>query len=524
MAIQNIFVVGAGLMGSGIAQNAITSGYNVTLNDQRQEALERAKAGIERALGRDVEKGRLSGEDRDAALARLTLDATMEGAKNADLVIEAIFENLEAKQAVFSALEDICPEHTIFASNTSSISLTALAAATKRPARVVGMHFFSPVPRMRLCEVIFGLLTTQDVLDAAKAHAAAQFQADVPGGVLTTWGESYNEETERWEPALLAKAVPFDRVRIKSMEGPYLYTVQAGGEEVETEIWRLICEYHTTEPEFAVNLLAGGMSMDGGGWMNFYGSGLSYLIFTGEGDSRTATPLWIQAEIGSVGFRNAVLDALEAVGLSADERYENADSIYGEDGGMRATDLDRDGVPERVQICDIVADGRAVGQRVELWEGENLLFSEEGYFVHPGYNALFLCKEYGREYLLRYHPTMYQGRCSYSFQLFTLSQTGEEITAREGTVEFDINFQSTLHEKFFPEGIADFMDVVNTLLSGSVQLLNTDEYLADTFEKEGRLYDSLWWLDASSEEGFVRDPAKSLRENLLAFQAAMERQ
>ena len=364
----------------------------------------------------------------------------------------------------------------------------------------------------------------QDVLDAAKAHAAAQFQADVPGGVLTTWGESYNEETERWEPALLAKAVPFDRVRIKSMEGPNLYTVQAGGEEVETEIWRLICEYHTTEPEFAVNLLAGGMSLDGGGWMNFYGSGLSYLIFTGEGDSRTATPLWVQAEIGSVGFRNAVLDALEAVGLNADERYENADSIYGEDGGMRTTDLDRDGVEERVQICDIVADGRAVGQRVELWEGENLLFSEEGYFVHPGYNALFLCKEYGREYLLRYHPTMYQGRCSYSFQLFTLSQTGEEITAREGTVEFDINFQSTLHEKFFPEGIADFMDVVNTLLSGSVQLLNTDEYLADTFEKEGRLYDSLWWLDASSEEGFVRDPAKSLRENLLAFQAAMERQ
>ena len=168
MAIQNIFVVGAGLMGSGIAQNAITSGYNVTLNDQRQEALERAKAGIERALGRDVEKGRLSGEARDAALARLTLDATMEGAKNADLVIEAIFENLEAKQAVFSALEDICPEHTIFASNTSSISLTALAAATKRPARVVGMHFFSTVPRMRLCEVIFGLLTTQEVLDEVK--------------------------------------------------------------------------------------------------------------------------------------------------------------------------------------------------------------------------------------------------------------------------------------------------------------------------------------------------------------------
>ena len=168
MAIQNIFVVGAGLMGSGIAQNAITCGYNVVLNDQRQEALDRARAGIEKALNRDVEKGRMTAEDRDASLARLTTDVTMEGGRNADLVIEAIFENLEAKQAVFSALEDICPEHTIFASNTSSISLTALAAATKRPTRVVGMHFFSPVPRMRLCEVLFGLLTTQDVLDAVK--------------------------------------------------------------------------------------------------------------------------------------------------------------------------------------------------------------------------------------------------------------------------------------------------------------------------------------------------------------------
>ena len=168
MAIQKIFVVGAGLMGSGIAQNAITSGYTVILNDQRQEALDRAKDGIVKSLDREVEKGRMSTEDRDAALARLSIDATLEGAKEADLVIEAIFENLEAKQAVFTSLEDICPKKTIFASNTSSISLTALAAATKRPSQVVGMHFFSPVPRMRLCEVIFGLLTTQEVLDEVK--------------------------------------------------------------------------------------------------------------------------------------------------------------------------------------------------------------------------------------------------------------------------------------------------------------------------------------------------------------------
>ena len=168
MAIQKIFVVGAGLMGSGIAQNAITAGYAVTLNDQNMAALERAKNNIEKMMRRDVEKGRMPAEECEAALARLTLDDTIEGAKDADLVIEAIYENLQAKQAVFQKLEDVCPDHTIFASNTSSISLTALAAATKRPDRVIGMHFFSPVPKMRLCEVIFGLLTAQDVLTSIK--------------------------------------------------------------------------------------------------------------------------------------------------------------------------------------------------------------------------------------------------------------------------------------------------------------------------------------------------------------------
>jgi len=168
MAIQNIFVVGAGLMGSGIAQNAITAGYTVTINDQNVAALERAKGGIEKALKRDVEKGRMTAEACEAALARLNLDSTIESAKNADLVIEAIYENLEAKQAIFQKLEEVCPERTIFASNTSSISLTALAAATKRPDRVIGMHFFSPVPKMRLCEVIFGLLTAQEVLTSIK--------------------------------------------------------------------------------------------------------------------------------------------------------------------------------------------------------------------------------------------------------------------------------------------------------------------------------------------------------------------
>ena len=168
MDIQTIFVVGAGLMGSGIAQTAAVSGYHVIINDKSEAALARSVAGIEKALDHDVAKGRMTQEERDAALARLKVDSTMESAKDAQLVIEAIYEDLKAKQAVFQELEEICPPETIFASNTSSISLTALAAATKRPSRVVGMHFFSPVPKMRLCEVIFGMLTAQDVLNSIK--------------------------------------------------------------------------------------------------------------------------------------------------------------------------------------------------------------------------------------------------------------------------------------------------------------------------------------------------------------------
>lgn len=168
VAIEKIFVVGAGLMGSGIAQTAIQSGYKVVLNDQRQEALERAKMGIENRLDRIVSRGAMTMEEKKDCMSRLVIDARLSAAKDADLVIEAIFEDLYAKKNVFEGLEKVCGAHAIFASNTSSISLTALAAATKRPERVVGMHFFSPVPKMKLVEVVFGLRTAQDVLEDIK--------------------------------------------------------------------------------------------------------------------------------------------------------------------------------------------------------------------------------------------------------------------------------------------------------------------------------------------------------------------
>ena len=169
MEIRKIFVVGSGLMGSGIAQTALQYGYEVTLNDKNQAALERGRAGIKSRLERMVEKGKLTEEEKDACMGRLTISSTVEPAADADLVIEAIFENLDAKRAIFQQLDNVCSEHTIFASNTSSISLTSLAAATAHPERVVGMHFFSPVPAMGLVEIVYGLRTSQETVDVVTA-------------------------------------------------------------------------------------------------------------------------------------------------------------------------------------------------------------------------------------------------------------------------------------------------------------------------------------------------------------------
>ena len=167
MEIRTIFVVGSGFMGSGIAQTAIQNGYCVTLHDQREAALEKAKAGIAARLDRLVSKGKLAETEKEAALGRLSLSSSIHSAANADLVIEAIYEDLNAKKAIFEQLDRICGKDTILASNTSSISLTSLAAATSRPEQVVGMHFFSPVPVMKLLEVVYGLRTSQETIQVA---------------------------------------------------------------------------------------------------------------------------------------------------------------------------------------------------------------------------------------------------------------------------------------------------------------------------------------------------------------------
>ncbi len=191
-----------------------------------------------------------------------------------------------------------------------------------------------------------------------------------------------------------------------------------------------------------------------------------------------------------------------------------------------ARDLDGDMRQELIQRTIITdEEGSAQGQRVEIWRDDKMIWCDEAYYAHAGYNAVFLCTLDGKDYLLRYHPTMYQGTCTYHYQLFTLSRSGEERMVKENSVEFDTNFWHTepLYGQFDPDAINAFMTEINDLLAHSVQLINTDSELLATFEKEGRLYDSLWWLD-HWESVFTRDPSKSLLENLRAFKEAMSAQ
>ena len=164
--IRTIGVVGAGTMGQGIAQVAIQSGYAVQLVDVTQELVDRGRARIAAQLQRAVDKGRMTREDAEAALGRLTTAADRALLAEADFVIEAVTEQLPVKLELFGALDKICRPGVILASNTSGLSITAMAASTTRPELVVGMHFFNPAPVMKLVEVVRGTHTSETVIAA----------------------------------------------------------------------------------------------------------------------------------------------------------------------------------------------------------------------------------------------------------------------------------------------------------------------------------------------------------------------
>jgi 3-hydroxybutyryl-CoA dehydrogenase len=186
MEIKTVGIVGAGTMGNGIAQVFAQSGFSVMLVDIAKPMLERARASIEKSLARFVDKDKLSAADRDATLARLTTTTAIDRLTDADFIVEAIVEQAEAKGALFTSLDAIMRPEVIFASNTSSISITVIGAATKRPDKVLGMHFMNPVSLMPLVELIRGQRTSPESMHTASALAVALGKtpieaADYPG-------------------------------------------------------------------------------------------------------------------------------------------------------------------------------------------------------------------------------------------------------------------------------------------------------------------------------------------------------
>ena len=168
---QKVAVVGAGLMGSGIAQVAAQAGYDVVLRDLTEDALRRGLDAIRSSYERFVAKGTLGAPDTAAALERITTTTDLEAVGDADLVVEAVFEDVAVKREVFTRLDVVCRDEAVLASNTSAIPITTIAAATARPEQVVGTHFFSPVPMMPLCELVRGLRTSEQTLATAREFA-----------------------------------------------------------------------------------------------------------------------------------------------------------------------------------------------------------------------------------------------------------------------------------------------------------------------------------------------------------------
>ncbi len=213
---QQLFVVGAGLMGSGIAQVAATAGWDVTLRDVGEDALSRSRASIQDSLGRFVDKGRITSDERDDALGRITSTTELDAAAEADIVVEAVFEELDAKREVFRILDGLCREDAVLATNTSAIPVTKIAAATKRPQLVVGTHFFSPVPMMSLCELVRGLHTADETLATARQFAESVGKTcvvvnrDVAGFVTTRLVTALAMEAVRLYESGVASAEDID--------------------------------------------------------------------------------------------------------------------------------------------------------------------------------------------------------------------------------------------------------------------------------------------------------------------------
>jgi len=256
-----VAVIGAGAMGSGIAQVAAQAGHGVLLFDAQDGAAEKARTGILAGLDRQVEKGRLTAAEREAIAARLAVAASLAGLRDARLVVEAIVEKLEVKRQVFAGLEEIVAADAILATNTSSLSVTAIAAGLKHPGRVAGLHFFNPAPVMKLVEVVAGLASDKGVLDTLDATARAWGKTPVratstPGFIVNRVARPFYAEGLRLLEEGAADAATIDAVMREAggfRMGPF-ELMDLIGHDVNSAVTRSVFDAFFGDPRYRPSL------------------------------------------------------------------------------------------------------------------------------------------------------------------------------------------------------------------------------------------------------------------------------
>lgn len=367
-----IAVIGAGAMGSGIAQIAAQAGHSVYLQDQQAGAAEKGKAGVAKVLQKRVDNGKMQQSDLDALLSRIQPVDSLEELADSGLVIEAIIENLDIKRKLFSQLEDLCGENVILATNTSSISITSLAAQLKRPERLLGMHFFNPAPLMALVEVISGLATDKQLAEVVHATAAAWgkkpvFATSTPGFIVNRVARPFYAEGLRLMQEQAADPATLDALLREAGSfrmGPF-ELMDLIGHDVNYAVTESVFSAYYGDFRFQPSLIqkalveAGRLGRKSGQGFYSYAEGAKRPSpATEASQSTTEQPVIIEGELGAA---STLIERFNQAGLTVIQRAGAGVIRYGDatlaltDGRMASERVVADGLQELV-LFDLAKD------------------------------------------------------------------------------------------------------------------------------------------------------------------------
>jgi 3-hydroxybutyryl-CoA dehydrogenase len=342
-----VAVIGAGAMGAGIAQVAAQAGHDVYLYDAAAGAAERGVANILAGLDKLVERGKIAAEERAAIAGRLTVASEIADLKDAKLVVEAIVERLDIKRQVFSALEDVVSEDAILATNTSSLSVTAIAAGLKHPQRVAGLHFFNPAPVMKLVEIIAGLASDRAVLDMLYATAKDWGKAPVhatstPGFIVNRVARPFYAEGLRLLEERAADAATIDAVMREAggfRMGPF-ELMDLIGHDVNSAVTRSVFDAYFGDPRFRPSLTqqelvaAGWLGRKSGRGFYDYSAGAEKLQPATAAQGPVPTKITVEGDLGPA---ETLVGAFEKAGISV-ERKDGAGFVVIDGARLALTD------------------------------------------------------------------------------------------------------------------------------------------------------------------------------------------